>query len=455
MEKGKTHVLVVPYPAQGHINPMLQFSKRLFSKGVKTTLVITIFMSKTLQYSDPDFLIPIETISDGYDEGGFDQAESAEVYLTSLRVTGSQDLANLTEKYNDKGEPISAIIYDGFLPWALDVVKRYGLVGAAFFTQSCAVNSVYYHVQRGLLPVPLSGSTILLPTLPVLKVSETPSFVSAPSSYPAFLDMALSQFSDVDEADCVLFNNFYSMEKEVVDWMAKFWRVKTIGPTLPSMYLDKRLQADKAYSFNLLKPKTDACINWLNDKPNGSVVYVSFGSLAELSDEQTRELAWGLLDSKYYFLWVLRASGVAKLPEHFIEETLRKGLVVDWCPQLEVLSHNSIGCFVTHCGFNSVLEALSLGVPMVAMAQWTDQHTNAKYVEDVWGLGLRAPPSEKGLVGRVAVELCLREVMEGEKGEEIRKNALKWMKLAREAIDKGGSSDKNIDEFVAKLSETK
>lgn len=237
--------------------------------------------------------------------------------------------------------------------------------------------------------------------------------------------------------------------------MATLWRVKTIGPTLPSMYLDKRLETDKAYSFNLSKPKTTACINWLNDKPKGSVVYVSFGSLAQLSDEQTRELAWGLRGIRFYFLWVLRASEEAKLPKHFIEETLEKGLVVDWCPQLEVLSHNSIGCFITHCGLNSVLEALSLGVPMVAMPQWTDQHTNAKYVEDVWGLGLRVRPDEYGLVKREAVEVCLREVMEGEKGEEIRKNAVKWMKLAREAIDEGGSSDKNIDEFVAKLLETK
>jgi pathogen-inducible salicylic acid glucosyltransferase len=97
------------------------------------------------------------------------------------------------------------------------------------------------------------------------------------------------------------------------------------------------------------------------------------------------------------------------------------------------------------------LEALSFGVPMVAVPQWTDQSTNAKFITDVWKMGLKAPADEKGLVRREATGHCIREIMEGERGKEIKKNALKWRKLAKEAVDDGGSSDKNIEEFVAKL----
>lgn len=233
--------------------------------------------------------------------------------------------------------------------------------------------------------------------------------------------------------------------------MAKRWRLGTIGPTLPSMYLDKRLKDDKDYGINLFKPDTSTCMNWLKNKPRGSVVYVAFGSMAELGAEQMEELACGLKASNYYFLWVVRASEKAKLPENFIKETSEKSLVISWCPQLEVLAHEATGCFVTHCGFNSVLEALSLGVAIVGMAQWTDQPTNAKFVEDVWKMGKRAQPDEKGVVRREIVELCIREVMEGEKGKEMKENAKKWKNLAREAIDEGGSSDRNIDEFVAQL----
>ena len=114
------------------------------------------------------------------------------------------------------GRPLNAVIYDGFLPWALEVAKQFGLIGVAFFTQLCAVNIIYYHVQRGLLPIPLSMPTISLPGLPLLQVSEVPSFVSEPSgAHPGFRDMVVNQFRNIDDADWVLYNSFYKMEEEV------------------------------------------------------------------------------------------------------------------------------------------------------------------------------------------------------------------------------------------------
>ncbi|XP_012085630.2 UDP-glycosyltransferase 74G1 [Jatropha curcas] len=446
----KVHVLVVPYPLQGHLNPMLQFSKRLVSKGVKATLPNTIAINKSM-HADPNSPVDIETISDGFDEGGFAQAESTEIYLSRLQEVGSKTLADLINRLKDLGRPVTAVIYDGFMPWALDVAKQFGLTGVTFFNQSCSVNNIYYHVQRGLLRLPLSEPTVSLPGLPLLHASETPSFVSDSVSYPGFHHLVMNQFCNIDEADWVLFNSFYKLEEEIVVWMAKRWRLRTIGPTLPSMYLDKRIEDDKDYGISTFKPDETNCIKWLQDKPSASVVYVAFGSVARLGAEQMEELAWGLKASNYYFLWVVRAAEQAKLPKNFKEDTSDKSLVVIWSPQLEVLANESTGCFVTHCGFNSVLEALSFGVPMVAMPQWTDQPTNAKYVEDVWKMGIRAMADEKGVVRRQAIEHCLRQVMEGEKGKEIKENAIKWKNLAKEAISEGGNSDTNIDEFVAKL----
>lgn len=233
--------------------------------------------------------------------------------------------------------------------------------------------------------------------------------------------------------------------------MAKLLPLRTIGPTIPSLYLDGRIKDDKDYCFNFYKPSTDACINWLNERQNGSVVYISFGSLALLEIEQMVELAWGLKESNEYFLWVVRASELAKLPKTFVEDTREKGLIVSWCPQLDVLAHKAMGCFVTHCGWNSTLEALSLGVPMVAMPRWTDQPTNAKFVMDVWKMGIWARSDDKGIVQREVVTDCITEIMEGEKGKEIRRTATKWKELARKAVDEGGSSDKSIDEFVFAL----
>ncbi|XP_052180044.1 UDP-glycosyltransferase 74G1-like [Diospyros lotus] len=442
----KAHVLVIPFPAQGHINPMLQFSKRLLSKGIKPTFANTVYISKSMHGADAACSIALATISDGYDDGGHAQAESPETYLAKFEEVGSRTLASLIKELVDVGQPVDAVIYDGFLPWALDVAKEFGLVGVAFFTQSCAVNNIYYHVQRGILPVPLSGSPVLVPGLPPLEPWETPSYVHDHGAYPGFVHMVLNQFCNIEKADWVLFTVFYKLEEEVLDWMSKLWRVRAIGPTLPSMYVDKRLQDDKDYGINLFKPHSAACMDWLNQKPPGSVVYVSFGSMADLDSEQMEEVAWGLDQSNYSFLWVVRASEQAKLPKDF--EKSEKGLVVAWSPQLEVLSHESMGCFVTHCGLNSVYEALSLGVAMVAVPLWTDQTTNAKYVEDVWGVGIRAGKDEKGVVRREVLEHCLREVMEGERGKRIKENSAKWKRLAIEAVSEGGSSEKNVDELV-------
>ena len=233
--------------------------------------------------------------------------------------------------------------------------------------------------------------------------------------------------------------------------MSRVSRLLPIGPTIPSFYLDKHLENDNDDGLNLFVSYSSVCNNWLNTKPEGSVIYLSFGSMSSLSNKQMEELAFALKGSKFHFLWVVKASEEAKLPKKFVEEIGNKGLVVQWCSQLEVLSNKAIGCFLTHCGWNSTLEALSLGVPMVGVPQWTDQTTNAKYVKDVWKVGVRAKVCENGIVGREEIEFCIKEVMEGERGKYFQKNAKKWRELAIKAISEGGSSDKSIDEFVSKF----
>ncbi|XP_056684908.1 UDP-glycosyltransferase 74G1 [Spinacia oleracea] len=455
----KAHVLVLPFTGQGHINPMLQFSKRLSSKGIKSTLITTIYISKSLKtttiathYGPP---IQLRPISDGYDDDGYHQAESTAAYLDSLRTNGPVSLAQLIKKLSEEGDPVNAVIYDGFLPWALDVAKQFGLVGVVFFTQSCTVNSIYYHVQRGLIQLPLMGhgsTTVSVPGAPELQPWEAPSFVHNYGSYPFWFDVILGQFSNIDQVDWVLCNIFYDMEKEEFSYIIVLFG-HGFRPTVPSYYLDKRLEHDKDYGLQLLNPNTTLCNNWLDSKPKDSVIYVSFGSAAELTEEQFKELAQGLKNSQHNFLWVVRESEQAKLPNGFIPETSGPGLVVGWASQLEVLANEATGCFVTHCGFNSVLEALSLGVPVVGVPQWTDQGTNGKFVEDVWGIGVRVKVDDDGIVRKKELQECIKEVMEGEKSEEIKRSLSKWKKLAKEAVDEGGSSDKNIDEFVAYLAE--
>lgn len=238
--------------------------------------------------------------------------------------------------------------------------------------------------------------------------------------------------------------------KKLVETLQGAMPLEMVGPMVPSAYLDQQIEGDTTYGATLWEPSGERCLKWLDTKPLKSVVYVSFGSMASIKTKQAEEIAWGLKESNLPFLWVAKESE-EKLPVEFLSSIGEAGLIVTWCNQLEVLTHRGIGCFITHCGWNSTLEGLSLGVPMVGVPQWRDQPTNAKFVEDVWKVGVRAKKDEEGIVTRDEVARCIREVMVGERSEEIKKNASKWRDLARRAVSTGGSSDRNIDEFVGKL----
>ncbi|XP_010908661.1 UDP-glycosyltransferase 74F2 [Elaeis guineensis] len=449
----KAHVLVLPYPRQGHINPMLQFAKLLSHRGLKTTLVLTVATTKSMHGELSS--VGIETISDGYDDEHEKEKDTTEAILQRLRAVGSRTLAELIERMKGSGHPVSCIVYDAVLPWPLDVARELGVLGAAFLTQPCIVDAVYYHVYRGSLAVPLVGSTFRLTGLPEIGASDMPSFVSVPGYSPTHLKILVNQFSNMETADWVLCNTFQELENEVINWMANYMPMKAIGPMVPSTCINEHLDGDKNYGVDLWKANGGVCMNWLDKREPQSVVYVSFGSISKVGSEQMEELAWGLSKSSYYFLLVVRTVEEDKLPTKFMEETKEKGLVVPWCPQPEVLAHKAIGCFVTHCGWNSTLEAISLSVPMVAVPQWTDQPTNAKCVEDIWRVGVRARVDESGIVRRDEIEGCIKMVMEGEKAIEINGNARKWRELAVKALMEDGPSNKNINDFVARVATKK
>ncbi|KAL8154553.1 mogroside I-E synthase-like [Apium graveolens] len=472
------HVLVIANPLQGHLNPVLQFAKRLAFKGLMVTLVATSTISKSLITENG--LVKIVSISDGsedlpkqpLDNDTKEPLDGSQVESNqpSKEVHGSaedkekerwarfqpavsQGLIELIERHKDSCNPFRVLIYDSMMPWCLDIAHQQSLKGASFFTQSCIVSLLYFQTYAGTLQLPTNGSVVSVPQLSVpLQLHDLPSFIYDTGSNPAILKYISDQFSNFKEADWLLFNTFDKLENEVVNWMAEQWSIKTIGPAIPSMYTDKRVTGDKDYDLNLFTADQDTCKNWLDTKTKGSVVYVSFGSIANLKEEQMTELAFGLSNSNIAFLWIIRASEEAKLPVNFMSEALKnRCLIVNWCSQLQVLSHEAVGCFMSHCGWNSTLEALSLGVPVVAMPQWTDQTTNAKFIVDVWKMGVRVKVNEKEIATREHIEACLKEVMEGEKRNELKINALKFKEFAKAAMDEGGSSDNNISKFISSI----
>nr|XP_027082245.1 UDP-glycosyltransferase 75C1-like [Coffea arabica] len=167
------------------------------------------------------------------------------------------------------------------------------------------------------------------------------------------------------------------------------------------------------------------------------------------------EIAHGLLESQKTFLWVIRTSYSGERLEEKLsckDELEKQGMIVPWCSQMRVLSHPCVGCFVTHCGWNSSLESMVVGVPVVAVPLWNDQATNAKFIQDVWKIGVRAIANDGGVFEAYEIKRCIELVMDGGQiGEEMRINAKKWQGMAREAAKDGGPSNMNLRTFVNEL----
>nr|XP_009590343.1 UDP glycosyltransferase 9-like [Nicotiana tomentosiformis] len=437
----KIHVLALPSPLQGHINPMVHFSKCLVSRRVNVTIFTLDFVCMSMLSDCNGSLINIESIP--HDEsppnGNIDDL------LEWYQVQITNNFRAIVEKFSD----VKVLIFDSLASWIIDLAHQLGLKVAAFSPIPCAPSAIYYHMHPETSKIPLDGSTLSLPSLPLLEKEDLPSFVYQHRDlHPTIARLFFGLTINLKKADWLLFNTFDVLENEVINWLRTQYSIKTIGPTFLTMYLDKQLKDVKE---NGLSPSGETCIKWLDLREIGSVIYVSFGSLASLGEKQMEELASGLLMTNCYFLWIVRTSEVHKLPKEFMSKLSKKGLIVNWCAQLDVLAHKSVGCFFTHCGWNSTLESLSLGVPMVGMPQWADEPTNVKFIMDIWQTGIRVKAGKDGIITREVIASSIKEIMEGGKGVMLKENAIKWKQLAKEAINEGGSSNKNIEEFIQSL----
>ena len=190
-------------------------------------------------------------------------------------------------------------------------------------------------------------------------------------------------------------------------------------------------------------------LEWLDKRSPNSVIYVNYGSLAILTPKQLEEFAWGLANSNHPFLWIIRSDLVEGkseiITQEYLEEIKGRGLISSWCPQEKVLQHPSVAVFLTHCGWNSTLECISEGVPIICWPFFAEQQTNCLYACQEWKIGVEM---EEGKVSREEVVELVKEIMESEKGKEVRENAMEWKKKAEKAIKIGGSSHNSFEFLV-------
>ncbi|KAJ6834973.1 putative UDP-glycosyltransferase 87A2 isoform X1 [Iris pallida] len=263
------------------------------------------------------------------------------------------------------------------------------------------------------------------------------------------LELALQALSTVRKADSVLFTSFYELEARVFDALRANVPVPVypVGPSIPYMLLDEKRV--------VVEPGGSAApdyVEWLDSQPDGSVLYVSLGSFLSVSGAQMDEIAMGLSLSGTRFLWVARSESSR------LRETVGDaGLIVPWCDQLRVLGHASVGGFLTHCGWNSTLEGVFSGLPMLTFPIFGDQPIDSRLIVDEWKIGLNlrgGVGTEEGggvvVVGREEIARVVKRVMdlEGDESKAMRRRAAELREAAHRAVEAGGSSSTNLDCFI-------
>ncbi|KAL2977556.1 hypothetical protein AAZX31_13G073800 [Glycine max] len=445
----KPHAVCIPYPAQGHINPMLKLAKLLHFKGFHITFVNTEYNHKRLlKARGPDSLnglssFRFETIPDGLPETDLDATQDIPSLCEATRRTCSPHFKNLLTKINNSdAPPVSCIVSDGVMSFTLDAAEELGLPEVLFWTTSACGFMCYVQyeqlIEKGLTPLKDSSyitngyleTTIdWIPGIKEIRLKDLPSFIRTTNPDEFMLDFIQWECGRTRRASAIILNTFDALEHDVLEAFSSILPpVYSIGPLnlLVKHVDDKDLNA---IGSNLWKEESE-CVEWLDTKEPNSVVYVNFGSIAVMTSEQLIEFAWGLANSNKTFLWVIRPDLVAGenalLPSEFVKQTEKRGLLSSWCSQEQVLTHPAIGGFLTHSGWNSTLESVCGGVPMICWPFFAEQQTNCWFCCKEWGIGLEIEDVE-----RDKIESLVRELMDGEKGKEMKEKALQWKELEK------------------------
>ncbi|CAK9171967.1 unnamed protein product [Ilex paraguariensis] len=271
-----------------------------------------------------------------------------------------------------------------------------------------------------------------IPSMKGIRLKDFPSFIRTTDPNDFMLKVIISEFEKAKKASAIILNSFDELKHDVIDALSSILPpIYSVGP-LP--ILQNHIQDNdlKLLGLNLWKEESE-CLQWLDTKEHKSVVYVNFGSFTVMTPNQMIEFAWGLANSSQNFLWIIRSDLVigdlAVLPPEFVDEIKDRGMLARWCPQEKVLGHPAIGGFLTHCGWNSTLESISAGVPMICWPFFADQQTNCWFCCSQWGIGMEIENDAT----RNKIESFVRELMNGERGKEMKNNALDWKKKAAEA----------------------
>ncbi|KAK4723772.1 hypothetical protein R3W88_026551 [Solanum pinnatisectum] len=423
LKNEKSHVLIALFPGQGQINPCLQFSKQLINIGIGVTLTMSLSAFSKIKKIPNVEGLSFAPFSDGYD-GKFQLSSVDEFHLfySSVKSRGSKFIFNLIQS-NAERVPF---FHMSFTLLSFFDVYYYRFTDYSDYFKNCDAKD----------------KIIKLLGLPPVSPINFPSFVfdDVESSNWAVKSIKRQiEMLNCEENPRVLVNTFDALEFDTLK-ILKHMTMVGIGPSIPSVFLDV-----DTFRADMIEISSKNHMDWLNSKDKGTIIYIAFGSYSKISSQLMEEIGHGLLKCGRPFLWMEDKLSCKDGLE-------KQGKIVSWCSQVQVLKHPYVGCFVTHCGWNSNLESIASEVPIVECPLWNDQVSNAKLIQDIWKNGVRVNVSKSGVVERDEFNRYITIAMGGsEEGEELRRNAKKWSDLAKEAMMETGTSSMNLKAFANEI----
>jgi len=467
------HVVLLASPGAGHVLPMAELARRVVDGAEFTATLVTYtnFSSAGHHYSSTLASLPPSVSTAVLPEVPLGDLPADARVETRIFAVVQRALPHLRDLLSSllASSPagVAAFVADILGAWALEVSTELGVPGYIFCPSNLtALHSLLYMPQldeatacefRDLpepvrLPgcVPLRGADLVEP------VQDRTNPV-----YPLVVELGRKYLL----ADGFVVNTFDAMEHDAI---AAFTTLSHNGVYPPAYAVGPFVRTCSGS-----EAAERSCLRWLDEQPDGSVLYVCFGSGGTLSSEQMAELAAGLEASRQRFLWMVRFpsdmddrsasylggsqghgdSPLSYLPEGFVERTRATGLAVtEWTPQVEVLNHRAVGGFLSHCWWNSTLETVAAGVPTLAWPLHAEQRMNAVMLSEQVGLALRLNGKGKYgvLVPREEVAAAVTELMMGEKGAAARRRARELRDAAAEAWAPDGPSRKTFEAVAGK-----
>ncbi|KAL8541457.1 hypothetical protein ACS0TY_002647 [Phlomoides rotata] len=472
------HIYFLPIMAPGHMIPMIDIARKFSRYGAKATIITTSLIassfSQTIErdresgFDISTSLINFPSREAGLPEG-YENLSAATTPEMSINFLKALDfLQEPVEKILQQGNP-DGIVASGFFWWTAEVavklnIPRIVFYGTGFFPMTILT---ILREEKPHERIDSESQEFLVPGLPdEVKVSrrQLPDYLKQhdddddddKNPFAAITRKALA--SDLTGFGTIV-NSFYELEPAYVRYYRetrgkKVWHV---GP----VSLINKSDEDKTHRGQEISSNSQDCLSWLDSKEPNSVIYVCFGSMAFFQTPQLHEIGKGLESSGQKFIWVIKKQrndeeNIDYFPQGFETRIEGRGLIIrGWAPQVQILGHEAVGGFVSHCGWNSLLEGVTAGVPMVTWPLCEEQFFNEKLVTKILKTGIPVGAEEwtrrtedRKAIKSENVEKAVVELMVGVEAETMRNRAKELGDMAKSAVEEGGSSDADFKSLL-------